>query len=579
MQVPQDILELSASNLSIFAFQNFVEAANSVATSIGGRHGHLLPPYFASSPDVPPSTLAFLGNRRLVFKETDNKIPQGHVADTKCKPDITAAFAEHWEPETPMLWSCIQLAGKQASSGTHADQEEHAISYLHYMLLSRPDRHAVQALLTTKTAITFFFGIGGLGVRSFQVVWGSDGLCQSMCAFVYRLYEPGNFADPSYVDMKPDWENATVYYTINITVMSEAGGADAEESIQCPDFSVISARNPFETRTHVLSNPDSKVMLGNKRLTVLKDQLCRLGSRFNEHTILSRVHNPEPIPGVAEMVYSKIIEIPQFLGWDRAKYRTGLCQSGFPFASIPNLQQVLEVTFDTLEGTLGLSTGFDNAYMFAVLRNMRFERSIIHRDISKGNVLYTGNGEEDSTTSVMLSAKKGAPKQMRYCFIKYLLRERYVRIYCNWVAADTEPSDDPTATSVLLINFNNAEDLKSKENDQRTPRTVGCIPVTICDYAYLLCFRVHPSSLLVLFSEEGHWTSPATLEFSLKCPVAMKSTLRSIRIESEISRIKRKTCCMGLHQTATIANGGTISIMMRNPSFGSSIIGLCARNP
>lgn len=191
--------------------------------------------------------------------------------------------------------------------------------------------------------------------------------------------------------------------------------------------------------------------------------------------------------------------------------------------------------------------------MFAVLRNMRFERSIIHRDISKGNVLYTGNGKEDSTTSAMLSAKKGPPKQMRYCFIKYLLRERYVKIYCNWVAADTESSDDPTATSVLLIDFNHAEDLKSKENDQRTPRTVGCIPVTICDYAYLPCFRVHPSSLLVLFSEEDHWTSPATLEFSLECPVVMNSTLRSIRIELEISRIKRKTCCMGLRQTVIIA--------------------------
>lgn len=47
LQAPQDILELAASNLSIFAFQNFVEAANSVATSIGGRH-ELLPPYFAS---------------------------------------------------------------------------------------------------------------------------------------------------------------------------------------------------------------------------------------------------------------------------------------------------------------------------------------------------------------------------------------------------------------------------------------------------------------------------------------------------------------------------------------------------
>ena len=40
---------------------------------------------------------------------------RGHITDTKCRPDIIAAFDRANDNTT--LWPCIQLAGEQASKG------------------------------------------------------------------------------------------------------------------------------------------------------------------------------------------------------------------------------------------------------------------------------------------------------------------------------------------------------------------------------------------------------------------------------------------------------------------------------
>jgi len=40
----------------------------------------------------------------LVFKSTENKVPRGHISDTECRPDFTAAFDTHWGDEATMLW-------------------------------------------------------------------------------------------------------------------------------------------------------------------------------------------------------------------------------------------------------------------------------------------------------------------------------------------------------------------------------------------------------------------------------------------------------------------------------------------
>ena len=273
-----------------------------------------------------------------MFRETGNKSPPGHVTDTTCKPDITAAFESHWKNNV-VPWPFIRLAGGTASAGkSHSDQMGQAISYLHYLLLARPDLYVAQGLLSSDKEVIFLFGIGGEGIRQFDVEWEDPDFNKLLYAFIYRLYKPGNFIDPSYIKTELD-DKSTARYTINIT---DQGGTK-----ECHDFYSIYAKNPFTTRTHVLSNPNFKVD-GND-FTVLKDQFCQVGRQFVELTILNKyVHKPKGVPGVVVATYGKRISHP--LSKERCKHRLGLRESGSPFMNIPTLSKVLETLFDVLEG-------------------------------------------------------------------------------------------------------------------------------------------------------------------------------------------------------------------------------------
>ena len=157
-------------------------------------------------------------------------------------------------------------------------------------------------------------------------------------AFIYRLYEPGHFADPTYTEIEFD-EETTARYTIKIN--------HPRGTTECRGSYPIYAKNPFATRTHILSNPNFKFE-GND-LTILKDRYCRVKRRFEERTILDEcVHKPERVPGVVVAAYGERIESP--ISNERCKHRLGVGESGSPFTSIPTLSKVLETLYDVLEG-------------------------------------------------------------------------------------------------------------------------------------------------------------------------------------------------------------------------------------
>src|SRR5258708_33572320 len=100
-------------------------------------------------------TLDFPERDTLVFQDTGNKSPPGHVTDTMCKPDITAAFRVHWKNGV-VPWPFIQLAGETASAGkAHGDQKIQAISCLHYLLLAIPVLYVGQGLLPSDDNFLF----------------------------------------------------------------------------------------------------------------------------------------------------------------------------------------------------------------------------------------------------------------------------------------------------------------------------------------------------------------------------------------------------------------------------------------
>jgi hypothetical protein len=269
-----------------------------------------------------------------------DKAAPGHVTDSQYNPGITAAFENHWQNDAT-LWPCVRFAGERASAGkSWEDEKKLAVACLHCLLLSRPDFHVAQGLLISRKGVWFLLGIEGVGIRSLSVPWKSSNLTGLMYAFMYRLYRPEHFADPSY-NLKADVANKSVEYTVRIS--SPQG-----ETIDCPGFFPLYASNPFGTRTHVLSDPLSKVQVNNRDLTVIKDQLCRLDSCFDERSILDRIHQPVNVPGVVEAVHSEIIEMP--LSEERQKHRLGLRQTGSSFMNIPTVRIMLETLFDVLEG-------------------------------------------------------------------------------------------------------------------------------------------------------------------------------------------------------------------------------------
>jgi hypothetical protein len=361
------------------------------------------------------------------------------ITATDCKPDYAAAFMSDWGDKNTTLWPCIRLVGGNESQRKNCeDQERRAMLYLHDLLLARPDLHVAQGLSTSKSDLMFLLGIGGVGIHSFSVGWGSAELHRLIYAFIYRLYDPGDFADSSYVEMVPNLEENIVMYNIQIT--KDRNGMD-RNPITITNLRPMYASSPFGTRTHILSNPDSKLKINGETLTVVKDQLCRVGTQFHEYSILKQVHSSEKVPGVVEAVYHEVIKIPRDFCPSRERHRLGLQQMGNPLTSIPTVAQMLEIVFDILESNLSSITHILYGNSFAVLRYLRFKHHVLHRDISKGNILYI----DDNLPPLTCARSGGAdetigPEGLPLCYIKYLLGERCAELPHNWAYTNITPN-------------------------------------------------------------------------------------------------------------------------------------------
>ena len=151
------------------SIDDFCSWANDIAQTIKARREHrLLCIYlFLTTHDF---SLDFLNGDLLVFKDTGNKTPNGHVTGTKCRPDITAAFEKDWITDDYTDWALIQLVGERASEGKSREiQRKNAATYLHYLLLARPDFLVTQGLLTNMRSVMFLVGTGGVSIWQLKV--------------------------------------------------------------------------------------------------------------------------------------------------------------------------------------------------------------------------------------------------------------------------------------------------------------------------------------------------------------------------------------------------------------------------
>lgn len=156
------------------------------------------------------------------------------------------------------------------------------------------------------------------------------------------------------------------------------------------------------------------------RPAILKDQFCLESTRLTEHEILELLHKDKKVPGVVEAVYSKIVQLPELAGSniERIKFRNGLRQMGTPFMGISNVKALLRVAYDTLEGIVVLDDVFVHPLMYiAVLRFLRKDRDILHRDISLGNIMCNDEKHAQDPST---------PEYEALCFADSLLDSSYV---------------------------------------------------------------------------------------------------------------------------------------------------------
>ncbi|KAJ2929103.1 hypothetical protein H1R20_g7989, partial [Candolleomyces eurysporus] len=386
----------------------------------------------------------------LVFKSTPHDTQPKHVTDAESKPDMVAAFEKDWlsgKDERKVPWGCIRLAGEDASKGkTKSGQMQQAATYLDLLLLARPDFKAAFGLLISEKEFQLLVGIAGDRVYKFTFQWTSRITRQVAYTLVYCLYDFPTFQDSSII-MTHDKATRICTYTFTLTVKNKEDSKP--QQVSCSRFICRYAQGSFGTRTHVfVSESLDPPKVAGQPIRVIKDQLCRKDTRFNEVGILEAIHRDGPVPGVVELVHEE--KISSSLVKNRETVRLGLKQEGDPFMSIKTPQEMLMVAYDALE----------------ISRFLHAERNILHRDFSKGNILCvkdyqkahspspvaispTQTDQETAQTSstVVLTDASLEAQERKPSFIKFLL----------------EKSDDPQETSTLVIDFNRSEDLKGRE--------------------------------------------------------------------------------------------------------------------
>ena len=69
----------------------------------------------------------------------------------------------------------------------------------------------------------FLVGIGGVGIRQLKVNWEDKDLHKFIYAFIYHLYDPSHFADPSYARTRFNKETSEASYTVDFSTKKFPG--------------------------------------------------------------------------------------------------------------------------------------------------------------------------------------------------------------------------------------------------------------------------------------------------------------------------------------------------------------------
>ncbi|TEB25625.1 hypothetical protein FA13DRAFT_1817342 [Coprinellus micaceus] len=341
------------------------------------------------------------------------------IRDTKFPGQdvVVAKDGEHLalrDPPTSSGRNCREMTGTP-------DLKTH--TYIHYWLSARPDRNAALAFLTTPDTLVVYLAFqGSPATLKAELDWTDTCLLNLLVVVFHCLYEPGPFGMGAYT--RTNTESSNVF---DLQIREH----------RLPGFTPTYSCCPFQTRTHILVRVEG-CPIGKQTVRVIKDQLNRTGKRCKEADLYEWIHSGGRVPGVAQLVLKHTFPSgPDLEAPGRCRDIIGLQEYGQPIMQAETLLDVLKILYDLVELT----------------RFLRVHRRVLHRDISVGNVMFVPHAMDPKSVQCRkreLDECERAKDLESVCFIDHLLDSK-AHVY---------------DTSLLLIDFNNAEILDNETGDE-----------------------------------------------------------------------------------------------------------------
>jgi hypothetical protein len=179
------------------------------------------------------------------------------------------------EPDpSQFYWSALEATGELLSGTDKQASRTKSAAYTSYLLQARPDMVAVQGIYVDSSSFRLVVSNACGAFHTDDLKWKPRPSRLLLCAWIQRLYEP--LVDPSItVNMKGNKAP-----TFNIKLPET-------DYLNCKIYSVGTA---FGRRTIVFTCPKPKV--------VIKEQYIETTRRFEEGSILTKIHENGTVPGV-----------------------------------------------------------------------------------------------------------------------------------------------------------------------------------------------------------------------------------------------------------------------------------------
>ena len=289
-------------------------------------------------------TTSTLGHNRLIlFHNKSTLSPLDHPSGTTCRPDYVAC------PDTKenFHWTEIDATVEIHSAGENAkDGLRHAVSYTFYLLQARPDRVSVQGFYADAKGVVLIISSANGVQKSLNLSLKDAQQYQLIYGFVRRLYDPL----PAMIDPTVKRRMGNSFWVFDIMLR-----ISDSQSVECVGYRIEKALGFIGRRTHIFVNNVNPASLNGVAITVIKDQYCHRGHRFNEVELLHHIHDGDEVPGVVHMVHSEDVKrddgTPVCSG-NRYKKRIGLAEYGKPFMDLKTPLEALKAIYDLLESEL-----------------------------------------------------------------------------------------------------------------------------------------------------------------------------------------------------------------------------------